>query len=165
MVLLISVQDIKDLSVLDNNIEDKYIIPNITKCQDFIVKPLLGEDKYIELTEQIRLNTLTSNNKILLEEYIQPVIVYYVISEVIYTTAYKLKNLGVADGDQYKFDELVRLSKKYLIDSEQYQQILKEYMCDNSIPVDPEYDGQNYGLFLGVNINKKWRGYDNSRNK
>lgn len=165
MILLISVQDIKDLSVIDNNIEDKYVIPNIIKCQDFIIRPLLGEDKYLELTEQIKENTLTLSNKTLLEDYIQPVIIYYVISEVVYSTAYKLKNLGVENGDQYKFDELVRLSKKYLIDSEQYQQILKEYMCDNSIPVDPEYDGQNYGLFLGRSINKKWKGYDNSRNK
>lgn len=165
MILFISITDIKDMSVLDNNIEDKYIIPNIIKCQDFIIKPLLGETKYNEIEYQISWNILSESNKKLLENYIQPVITYYVISETVYSTAYKLKNLGLETGDSSKFDELVKISKKYLIDSEQYQQILRDYMCDNGISEDPEYTGPKSGLFLGKSINKNWKNYDNPRRK
>lgn len=154
MILFISVTDIKDLSVLDDNIEDKYIIPNIIKCQDFIIKPLLGEARYNQMEYQISWNVLSESDKNLLEKYIQPVITYYVISEVVYSTAYKLKNLGLETGDSSKFDELVKLSKKYLIDSEQYQQILRDYMRDNGISEDPEYTGPKSGLFLGKSTNK-----------
>ena len=161
MVLLISVTDIKNLSILDENLDDKYIIPNIVKGQDFIIKPLLGDNRYNDLIDKIKNNNLDSNDKELLETYIQPVLVYYVLSEVIYSTAYKMKNRGVENSDEDKFNELVRISKKYLIDSEKYQQILREYMCDNGIVENPEYDGPKMNIFLGKTKNRNWRSYDN----
>lgn len=159
MILLISITDIKNLSILDENLDDKYIIPNICKGQDFIIKPLLGNDRYNDLVSKIKNSGLTPADKELLETYIQPVLIYYVLSEVIYSTAYKMKNRGVSDED--KFNELVRISKKYLIDSEKYQQILREYMCDNGIVENPEYDGPKMNIFLGKTKNRNWRSYDN----
>ena len=129
-IYLISLTTLKNDYPIDNNLEDKFILPNVTKCQDFIIRPLLGEVKWAEVIAQIEAVTVTPANEVLIKEYLQPIIAYYTMSEVIYNTAYKLKNKGTEDSDnQYKFDELVKLSKKYLIDSDQYQSRLKEWMC------------------------------------
>lgn len=150
-IYLISINTLKDNYIVDDNIDDKYILPNITKCQDFIIKPILGEDKYNEIINQIDTDTVTSDNNILIKDYIQPVIAYYVLSETVYSTAYKIKNNPDYQNNQNtdRFDELVRISKKYLNDSQHYEQILRDYICDNSISIVPEVvNPYKTGLFI-----------------
>lgn len=125
MVLLISIKTLKDKYTIDDNIEDRYLIGNIVKGQDFIIKPLIGRERYNTLINGIDTNTLTVEDKELLEG-VEPILAYYVMSELVYSTAYKLKNKGLEDGsDSGRFDELVRISRKYLIDSQHYEQILR----------------------------------------
>lgn len=158
MVLLISLETLKREYTIDDNIEDKYVLPNIKKCQDFIIEPLLGDEKYNEIISQITNNNVSSDNDILIKKYIQPVIAYYVLSEIVYNTAYKMKNAGLTEPNTERFNELVRISKKYLTDSDHYQQLLREYMCDENIPVDAEYRykqsiylGPGYSLYKSEN--------------
>lgn len=151
MVLLISLETLKREYVIDDNLEDKYILSNIKKCQDFIIEPLLGDDKFNEIVDQITNNTVTVDNDNLIKKYIQPVIAYYVMSEVVYSTAYKMKNAGLTEPNTERFNELVRISKKYLNDSDHYQQLLKDYMCDENIPIDAEYRYKQ-SLYLGTSM-------------
>lgn len=128
MVLLISIKTLKDFYLVDDNLEDKYLLSNIVKGQDFIIRPLIGKDKYDELLEQIETDSLTGDNKYLLDLIEKP-LAYYVMSEVVYSTAYKLKNKGLEeDVNASRFNELVRISKKYLIDSQHYEQLLGIHM-------------------------------------
>lgn len=121
----------KDSYLIDDNLEDRYLISNIQKCQDFIIQPILGKSKYAEIIEEISLGNLSTDNKYLLDK-IEPVIAYYVMSEVVYSTAYKFKNKGLEEGsDSNRFNELVKISKKYLIDSQHYQQLLEGYFRTN----------------------------------
>lgn len=148
MVLLISLETLKREYLIDDNMEDKYILSNIKKCQDFIIEPLLGDDKFEEIIDQITNNTVTVANDLLIKKYIQPVIAYYVMSEIVYSTAYKMKNQGLTEPNTERFNELVRISRKYLSDSDQYQQLLKDYMCDSNITIDSEYRYKQ-SLYLG----------------
>lgn len=128
MVLLISIKTLKDSYLIDDNLSDKYLISNIVKGQDFIIRPLIGEDKYDELVGQIETDSLTGDNKYLLDLIEKP-LAYYVMSEVVYSTAYKLKNEGLENNDSSnRFDELVRISKKYLLDSQHYESLLKDFI-------------------------------------
>lgn len=149
IVLLISLETLKRDYFLDENVEDKYVVPNIKKAQDFIIRPLLG-DKYDELVTKIKASSLTDNDKVLVNQYVQPVIAYYVASEVVYTTAYKMKNNPDYQNSatQERFNELVKISQKYLNDSRHYEEILKEYMCDKSIPKGEEYEFK-CNIYLG----------------
>ena len=74
MILLISIKTLKDKYLIDDNLEDKYLISNISKAQDFVVAPLIGK-KFTEIKEQIENDSLTDDNKYLLDK-IEPVIAY-----------------------------------------------------------------------------------------
>lgn len=148
MIYLIGIQTLKDLFGFDENIEDVYILPNIIKCQDFIIEPLLGKDKYNEIIDQIEADSVTVANDLFIKKYIHPIIAYYVKSEAIYSVAYKLKN-AETEVNAERFNELVRLSKKYLNDSETYQMILKKYVCENSVSILPEKNTFKTGIYLG----------------
>ena len=142
---MISFETLKNEYLIDENLEDKFMQSNIKKCQDFIIREILGEDKFNQLLESIDNGSVSASDNKLIREYIQPVIAYYVMSEVVYTTAYKFKNSPVETG---KFDELIKVSNKYRHDCDKYQELLKEYMCYNNIMVE---NGNTYktGLFLG----------------
>jgi len=149
---LISLTTLKEDYSVDWNIEDKYILPNIIKCQDLIIRPLLGEVKWLEIITQIDSETVSPENEILIKDYIQPVIAYYTLSESIYSTAYKFKNEGIADGDSSKFNELVKISNKYLIDSDHYQSRLKEWMIlYGGLTIDCRFT-YKHGLNLGSTV-------------
>lgn len=152
---MISLKTLKDSYMLDDNIEDKYVIPSIIKAQDFIIRKVLGVNKYNQLISDIESDSVNSNDMILLE-YIEPVIAYYTLSEVIFATAYKLKNApNYQDNPNTdRFEELVRVSKKYANDSQAYEQILREYICDNNIVLSTTEgpvlkSGYKTGIFLG----------------
>ena len=149
MILFIGTDTLKSEYLLDDNLDENYIIPIIVKCQDFVVKPLLGLKLYNQIKNQIETSTLTSINKTLLEDYIHPVIGYFVMSEVVYATAYKLKNQGLENGDSNRFNELVKISSKYMNDCNQYQQIFREYVCEEGISTLPEKETIKTGIYLG----------------
>lgn len=153
---MISIKTLKDNYLLDDNIDDKYVISAISKSQDFIIRKVLGVTKYKQLLSDIESGSVNSEDEILLKEYIHPVLAYYVISEVIFATAYKLKNAPDYQDNPNtdRFEELVRVSKKYANDSQAYEQILREYICDNNIVLSTTdgpvlKSGYKTGIFLG----------------
>ena len=128
MTLMISLKTLKDNYLIDDNLSDKYILPVIKKGQDFIIRPLLGETVYDTIINEIETDNLSDDSKIILNK-IEPILAYYVMSEVVYSTAYKLKNEGLENNDSSnRFNELVRISKKYLLDSQHYESLLKDFI-------------------------------------
>lgn len=156
MILLISLRTLKEQYLIDDNLEDKYLIPVISKGQDFIIKPLLGNVKYNQLLNDIDNNTVSVDDDELIKKYIQPTLAYYIMSEVVYSTAYKLKNNPdyQSNPDYNRFDELIRISKHYLNDSKTYEQILRTYIYDKGIVLSSDdgkgilNSGYKTGLFL-----------------
>lgn len=142
---MISIKTLKDSYLIDDNLSDKYILPVIKKGQDFIIRPLLGEKLYSQIIEEIENNNLTEDSEDILNK-IEPILAYYVMSEVVYSTAYKLKNEGLENNDSSnRFDELVRISKKYLLDSQHYESLLKDFI---KVPCDKKNIYKS-GLYLG----------------
>lgn len=149
---LVSLRTLKEQYGFDDNIEDRYIIANIQKGQDFIIRPLLGETKWTEIINQINDNNVSTQNEELIKDYVEPCLVYYVRSEVLYDTAYKLKNSGLQDSDNAnKFNELVKIAGKFKIDSDQYQSRLKNWMILYGGLVPDCRFTYKCGLYLGSN--------------
>jgi len=127
----IKCQDLKDYYGFDENVEENYIKNLILKSQDFIIRPLLGETLWATyvaaidafLTSGTPLPTLINT---IIYTHIQPIIAYDVKSQLVYDTAFKIKNEGIENGS--KFGELVQISKKYKIDSNEYLDRLKQFM-------------------------------------
>jgi len=159
LTTFISMERLKSVEFgFDNNIEQAYVIPNIIKGQKFLIKPLLGDVKYNEMLDYVERLKIGSNinpgaNKnpefdMLIDDYIAPALAYYVKSEIVFNTAYKMKNSD-KEGSGDRFKELVNISKKYLSDCDAFLNMLKEYMCDNGIPQDEPLKIKGCGVFLG----------------
>lgn len=155
MTFMISLKTLKDIYTIDDNVEDKYLLSTIQKGQDFIVAKVLGLTKYNELLRAIESNNLTDDDNVLLG-YIEPILAYYVMSETVFSVAYKMKNNPdyLANPNPSRFDELVNISNKYLKDSQHYEQILRDYICDNNIILSTEdspvlKSGYKTGIYLG----------------
>lgn len=151
IVAFVSFETLKNEFGFDLNTDQTYILPNIYKGQRFIIKPILGDVKYQEISdyiEQFKIDGV-SNPELdkLLDDYIAPALAYYVKSEIVFNTAYKMKNQSTEpNGD--RFNELVKISKKYLNDSDAFVNQLKEYMCDNGIPKGEDYVFKS-SIYLG----------------
>lgn len=142
-IYLITIEILKTEYLIDDNLDDKYLISNIQKAQDFRIEPLFEETRWTELMTQVQNNTVSDENKILITKYLRPIMAYYIMSEVIYTTAYKFKNQGLAgNGDekanQYRFKELIEISSKYKKDSEAYEVLFREHIAESGITYDVE---------------------------
>ena len=53
----------------------------------------MGKTLYDELISQVENDNVTDENEILIDNYIQKIIVYFVMGEVVFNTAYKLKKI------------------------------------------------------------------------
>ena len=105
---------------IDDSLEDKYLIPVIRKAQDFIIANLFCVDYWKQLCEKLDLeingtDAFTENEKYLVNTFFEPMIAYYVMSEVVYNTTYKTVNAGMED--DVEIENVQMLSNKYLNDS------------------------------------------------
>lgn len=149
-VYLVSIKTLKQDYNFDENLDDKYILNIIQKGQRFIINGILGDDKYNELLIQVSGNTVTTQNRYMIDNYIKDILAYYTLSEVQFATAYKIKNVGIEQASTDRYNELVKIANKYLKDSEQFQQLFEDWLCDNSVILDTEGRKQTIktGLFL-----------------
>lgn len=99
-VLLITEQQLKDKSMLEQNIDPKIVSRTIMEAQDLQLFNVLGKDLYATVMDAVY-NAATNDTyvmdttiKELLSDYIQPYLVYEVLSDFIMVNNYKLTNKG-----------------------------------------------------------------------
>lgn len=141
-VLLISEDYIKSNSTLDNNISGKYLQAAITSAQDVELQSLIGT-KLLEKIQKLVIDWKDPNKPVhpieppiydptsiddpenhrykeLLDYYIQPYLLYQVLSEITIPISFKLSNFGVMRTDDEKDltsdISQVNLIKKYYRD-------------------------------------------------
>lgn len=142
--LFITEQFIKDNSVIDENLDMKYLTVTIDKCQKLYMRPILGTALYNELQTQINAGTVTALNTTLLDNYIQEALLYYVLFEGISLFTYKITNKSImkksSDNSQPIDSETVfDLRDKYKNDAEAFSELVTNYLIANS---------SSYPLFL-----------------
>lgn len=120
-IFLISEDYIKSNSNLDNNLSGKYLQTAIKLSQDIELQSVIGT-KLLEKIQQLVIDGFPENSryKELLDDYIQPFLLYNVLSEVTIQISFKLSNFGVMRTDDEKdlATDLnnVNLIKKYYRD-------------------------------------------------
>lgn len=142
-VLLISEDYIKSNSTLDNNISGKYLQAAITSAQDVELQSTIGT-KLLEALQKKCINWIDPHTPVhpieppeplpsdsiddsdnyrykeLLDYYVQPYLLYQVLSEIVIPISYKLGNFGVMRTDDEKDltsdINQVNLIKKYYRD-------------------------------------------------
>lgn len=165
-ILLISEDFIKTNSGLNENVWGSYLTPAIRDAQDMGLQSIIGTSLYKSIIEEIDNDTLTEDNKYLLDEFIQIYLMYQTISDLVPIIGVKLTNLGVvisndehltnlSQGDRelvqnfykYKADFYCKRLQEYLLANREKYPELKD--CDCDVMRANLYSSASTGLFLG----------------
>ena len=150
-VFLISAQNIKQNSVVNNNVDEMYILPAITFAQDEGLQPIIGTNLYNKLESLVADGSISATTntdyKYLLDEYINPYLLNKVTADIQLPLAYKLRNQGVVQitGDnvyQTPIKETQYLIQHYNYKADFYASRMSDYLCTNSKKY-PEYNKCN----------------------
>lgn len=97
-VLLISPDFVRRNSEVDLNVAEKHIVPAIVAAQNMQLEPVIGKCLLDALKNMIQEKTLNDNPsyKNLLEEYIQPFLVYATLEKMTIPLAFKTSNFSSA---------------------------------------------------------------------
>lgn len=171
-VLFISVNDIKLRTGLTANVEEKLVLPEIYTAQDMYILPALGTALYDRLLAGIVANNLTVNEQTLIDTYITPSLVFFVMAELPMGLSYQFYNKGVirktdANATEPSAQELIEVSNKYRARAEFYKERLVRYLKEesgkNTFPeynnpgsrydtIIPDRNGYRTTIYLGGNI-------------
>ena len=149
-VLFISESFVKDNTLLHENIDFKFLRPVIILCQDIHLQPKLGSTLYDQLKTQIIGGSLTAANTTLLNDYIQPMLLYWVQAEAPSAISYKFLNKGLMqqsseNSSAASLDEINFISQKYKDKAEWYTERLVAYLLENDSDY-PAYQNPDDGL-------------------
>lgn len=136
-ILFISVKTIKDRTGLHNNVDEKLIHPEILTAQDMYILPCLGSALYDRIQDGIENNNLTVNETNLLDTYITPTLVHYVVSELPMGISFQFYNKGVvrktgADQSDPSVQDLIDVANRYKVRAEFYKQRLIKYLRETA---------------------------------
>ena len=139
-IFFISSQYVKENSIVDENVDEKYIRVAIQNAQRNQLIYIIGSGLYNEIASQIQNNTLTSLNITLLNDYIVPCLLNYTLVELSPYLLYKLsnRNVGVKDAERVtatEFNRLDDIMKKFENDAELSADRMRKYL----ITYEPQY--------------------------
>lgn len=125
-VLLISEDYVKTESALNDNVWGKFLLPSIREAQDINLSQIIGENLLNEVYYRVEHNQISGDYKTLLEDYIQPYLLYQVQSNIVPTLNVKLANIGtVLTQDEH----IVNLSKTDVDNLKQNIQYKADFYC------------------------------------
>ena len=156
-VLLISENTIKDNSVVTANLDGKYIQSAIKNAQDMALLPLLGSQLFNEVCAQVQDNNIEDRIKVLLDEYIQPILLNAAISNIIVNVSLKIKNMGIVSTNDTNVSnvslrDVQWMKQNYDYNTNFYSNRCLEYLRHNK-SLYPEWPGCNCSGMKGGNKN------------
>ena len=136
-VLFISEETIKNSTTINGNVDVELLLPYIKVSQDIHVQQLLGTNLYEKIEADITGGTLTGNYKILVDEYIQPVLVHYSLYECMPFLSYKIMNKDIvrkiSETSTPASLEDIKYMRNIIVNTAQfYAERLVEYLRNNT---------------------------------
>ena len=146
--LFISRTDLVKNSIIDGNTDTDLFIQFVKIAQEIEVQNYLGTDLYNKISADIIAGTLSGNYLSLVNDYIQPMLIWYAQAEYIPYAAYQIKNGGVFKHTSENSETVSKSEVDYLVNkarntAEYYTQRFLDYINNNS-NLFPEYS-QNTG--------------------
>ena len=96
--LFITEKQLKDASLINENVSMFKLRPTVIMCQEMHIQPIIGSDLYKELQTQIIGNSLSPENETLLADYIQPCLQMWVMMEAPMALGFQFRNKNVERG-------------------------------------------------------------------
>ena len=164
--LLIDMDYIKDNSILDDNVDERLMVDALWTAQREYILPILGTDLFNDIISKAAAGTLAGNDLILVNTYIAPCLLKYLVFEMTPILAYKYRNKGVVqqtseNSQATSFDDLNHLLNRWRDKAEMFAEDIINYLCANSTlfplyctnsdadDIHPSKTGFTGGLFLG----------------
>lgn len=154
---LIDADYLKDYELVDSNIDDNRIIPVIMTAQRLYIRDLLGSKLYNRLGQGVLNNDLTSEERVLLSEYVAPCLAKYTMYELRANITHQLTNKGSqiksSDNSQASDDSSLKwLMDKDLITAGAFAKTLEEFLCANrtTFPLYSPKKVLRGGLYTGA---------------
>jgi hypothetical protein len=149
-VLFISEKYYRENSLINENVDSKYLTSTILFAQESNIMRILGTALYNELQSQIATNTVTTLNETLLDEYIAPCLVEYVTAELIPHLNYKYTNKNVSTknseySNAVSLSEIKYLEEKHRNRAEYYAERITRYLMQNA-NLYPLYNNAGSGI-------------------
>lgn len=141
--LFIKRADIVRNSILDGNLDTDKLLPFIKDAQQIHVRNYLGTDLYNKISADIVAGTLSGDYLELVNDYIQPMLIYYAMVDYLPFAAYQVKNGGVfkhtsENSETASKEEIDFLVNKYRDKAEYFTRRFIDYMSFNQ-ELFPEY--------------------------
>lgn len=139
-VLLISEDKLRTYSSLNDNVYGKYILPSIKTAQDIELKQIIGSCLLNKLCDLVNDGTITatenSQYKYLLDEYIQPYLIYITLAHLVTEVSTKLTNFGtVQSSDEHlvnvSLEERDLVKQQYTYYSDSYAKQMASFLKAN----------------------------------
>lgn len=168
-ILLISEDTIKTNSFFSDNIFGKYLLPAISEAQEIYLQGIIGECLYKKVLGMVSDGSITASTnehyKVLLDNYIQPFLLYQVQTNLVFILNVKADNMGtVISKDEYiqtlSQGNIDLIRSELQIKTDHYAKRMMSFLLDNSR--DYELDvcscngmrahldsAANTGIFLG----------------
>ncbi len=136
MILIVSPAFVKENTVLHYNVDDGYLKPLIDSIQNTFVRPILGSALFNEVQTQIKLDTVSALNEVLIKEYLRDALKWEVCHKYTRIGTYKLNNKGAGthSGDNFSAlsqQELVTAKSIFKDNADFYRKKLKLYLKAN----------------------------------
>lgn len=151
-VLLISQGKLKAFCDININLDVELLLPNIAYAQD-LMQATIGTALYQHLLDAVRTSTLTADEILLLEDYIQPVLLHKAYHEAIPSLWIRVMNKGIIKGDTEGGSSIDAGSMKYLRNIQEnryqfYNQRLLDFLNakSNLYPLFNTYNSSDGGM-------------------
>lgn len=138
-IYLISEDYVKTNVSIDENLYTKYLNVAIREAQDMRLEPVLGTALYRAILDKVSDGSIVDDNvyKGLLDNYIQPFLLYATMERIIPLIANKIANSGVVVTDDEKNSNVVKnerdsLVKYYTSTADYYCERLQDFLYHNS---------------------------------
>jgi len=135
-VLLVSETKVKSFTEVNENLDVALLLPNIQIAQDLGLQNMLGTSFYTHMLNAAQNSTLTNQETILLEEYIQPFLLWRAVYEALPSIYMRMMNKSVIIGDTPNGKAVDTGSLQYLRNIHQnryefYAQRTMDYLRNN----------------------------------
>ena len=151
--LFITVKDLKANSIISGNTDADKLIHFIDVAQDIHIQNYLGGKLYDKMQSLIISGDIdlpaNSNYKLLRDDYIKSMLIWYTQLEYFPFSMFKVDNGGVSkhrgeESDFVNFSDVDRMMSKISDRAEFYTRRFLDYICFNSIKY-PEYTNNQNG--------------------
>jgi hypothetical protein len=165
-VLLIGSQYIKDNSPIDAAVDDRLLLDTIWTAQQEYILTILGTDLYNDIESKAAAGTLAGNDLVLVNTYIAPCLVKWIMFEMTLIQSYKYRNKGVVqqnseNSSPTSYDDLSHLFDMWRDKAEMFGERTINYLKANTdlFPlyltntdlddIQPKNNNFTSGLYLG----------------